>query len=85
MFAGTWCEELGISGWVLMGLFWATFLGLVLWAVSRLFAPRRVAKDLAGPTNEPYLRSASGPLDIDGDHTLRGELTSSERYLDKRR
>jgi len=26
-----------------MGLFWVTFLGLVLWVLSRLFAPPRGA------------------------------------------
>lgn len=36
---GAWCGQLGVGGWVLMGLFWVTFLGLVLWALSRLFAP----------------------------------------------
>jgi len=38
---GAWCGQLGVGGWVLMGLFWATFVGLVLWALSRLFAPVR--------------------------------------------
>ena len=40
MFLGPWCGQLGVGGWVLIGLFWATFVGLVLWAMSRLFAPR---------------------------------------------
>jgi hypothetical protein len=41
MILGAWCGQLGVGGWVLMGLFWATFVGLVLWALSRLFAPAR--------------------------------------------
>jgi len=39
MILGAWCQQPGVGGWVLMGLFWATFVGLVLWALSRLFAP----------------------------------------------
>jgi len=39
MIFGAWCQQPGVGGWVLMGLFWATFVGLVLWALSRLFAP----------------------------------------------
>jgi len=41
MILGAWCGQLGVGGWILMGLFWATFVGLVLWALSRLFAPVR--------------------------------------------
>lgn len=43
MFAGAWCGQSSVIGWVLMGLFWVTFLGLVLWAMSRLFPPTAVA------------------------------------------
>lgn len=39
MFAGALCGQSGLIGWVLMGLFWVTFLGLVVWAMSRLFGP----------------------------------------------
>jgi uncharacterized membrane protein len=83
MFAGAWCGQLGVGGWVLMGLFWATFLGLVLWAVSRLFGPGRVASGVDGDkrevddVNDLDLRLARGEQDISEYRALRAELTSS--------
>ncbi len=41
MFAGLVCGQTSVVAWVLMGLFWVTFVGLVLWALTRLFAPAR--------------------------------------------
>jgi len=70
MFAGAWCGQLGVGGWVLMGLFWATFLGLVLWAVSRLFGSGRVAGGVddgrheADDLDDLDLRLARGELDV---------------------
>ena len=37
MFAGAWCAKVGVGGWVLMGLLWATVWGRVRWEVSRRF------------------------------------------------
>ena len=37
MFAGLACGQTSVVAWVLMGLFWVTFVGLVLWALTRLF------------------------------------------------
>jgi len=83
MFAGAWCGQLGVGGWVLMGLFWATFLGLVLWAVSRLFSPGRVAdaaredKRDMDDARDLDLRLARGELNITEYRTRRGQLTST--------
>ena len=83
MFAGAWCGQLGVGGWVLMGLFWATFLGMVLWAVSRLFGSGRVAgsvdvdKREVDDVNDLDLRLARGELDVTQYRTLRDEPTSS--------
>jgi hypothetical protein len=86
MFAGVWCGQLGVGGWVLMGLFWGTFLGLVLWAVSRLFGRGPTAGGVAG--DEPVvddadnldLRLARGELDIAEYRILREELTSARHH-----
>jgi uncharacterized membrane protein len=86
MFAGVWCGQLGVGGWALMGLFWATFLGLVLWAVSRLFG--RDGRAGIGAGDQPVvddadnldLRLARGELDVAEYRTLREELTSSRRH-----
>ena len=82
MFAGAWCGQLGVGGWVLMGLFWATFLGLVLWAVSRLFGPGRMAGGVDGDkrdvddVNDLDLRLARGELDVTEYRALCDELIS---------
>jgi len=63
-----------------------SFLGLVLWAVSRLFAPARVADGLNGDKREVDdlhdldLRLARGQLHVSEYLTLREDLISSERY-----
>ncbi len=83
MFAGAWCGQLGVGGWILMGLFWASFLGLVLWAVNRLFGPARTAEgldSLGGDTDDLDLRLERGELDISEYQTLREELVSSVRH-----
>jgi uncharacterized membrane protein len=83
MFAGGWCGQLGVGGWALMGLFWATFVGLVLWAVSRLFGSGRVAGSVDGDKREVDdvddldLRLARGELDVTQYRALRDEPTSS--------
>jgi len=83
MFAGAWCGQLGVGGWVLMGLFWATFLGLVLWAVSRLFGSGRVAggadedRHEADDLDDLDLRLARGELNVTECRTLHEEPASS--------
>ena len=86
MFAGAWCGQLGVGGWVLMGLFWVTFCGLVLWAVSRLFGSGRVTGSVEGDKREVDdvddldLRLARGELDVTQYRTLRDEPTSSRLH-----
>ena len=84
MFAGAWCGQLGVGGWILMGLFWATFLGLVLWAVSRLFGPAQMAEgldadSLGADTGDLDLRLERGELDISEYESLRAERVWSGR------
>ena len=81
MFAGAWCGQLGAGGWVLMGLFWVTFLGLVLWAVGRLFGSGRgggVAEDRyeVGDPHDLDRRLARGELDLTEYRTLHEERAS---------
>ena len=86
MFAGAWCGQLGVGGWVLMGLFWVTFLGLVLWAVSRLFGSGRVAGSVDADKREVddlddlEIRLARGELDVTQYRALRDEPTSSRLH-----
>jgi len=78
MFLGAWCGQLGVGGWVLMGLFWVTFLGLVLWVLSRLFAPPRGDGDLHENDLDP--RSPLEQMDPSGCRTLPEETTSFGRH-----
>lgn len=40
MFAGSYCGGMGLVGWLLMITFWAALIGLVVWAITRLFPDR---------------------------------------------
>jgi hypothetical protein len=73
MFTAAWCGEMSVGGWILMGLFWATFLGLVLWALSRLFAGPR-GHDGVHDVDDLDQQLARGQIDASEYRTLRDEL-----------
>jgi len=77
MILGAWCGQLGVGGWILMGLFWATFVGLVLWALSRLFAPVREDDVLHENADDLDQRWARAQMDLSEYQTPREELTTS--------
>lgn len=79
MFLGAWCGQMGVAGWILMGLFRVTFLGLVLWALSRLFAGLRV-DGVHEDVDDLDQQLARGQIDPSEYRTLREELTSSGRH-----
>ena len=79
MILGAWCGQLGVGGWLLMGLFWATFVGLVLWALSRLFAPVREDDVLHESADDLDQRWAREQMDLADYQTPRAELTTSAR------
>jgi hypothetical protein len=84
MIGGAWCGQLGLVGWVLMGLFWASFLALVLWALSRMFAPVHrddILPEDADDQDQPWPR---GQMDLCEHQTLHEELTASARHRDGR-
>jgi hypothetical protein len=58
MFPGAGCGQMSVGGWVLMGLFWVTFLGLVLWALTRLFSSSRGDGSLHEDSDDLALRLA---------------------------
>jgi hypothetical protein len=78
------CGQLGVGGWVLMGLIWATFVGLVLWALSRLFAPIREDEVLHQDADDLSQLRAREQMDPSEYRTLRKELTTSTRQRDRR-
>jgi len=77
MILGAWCGQLGVGGWILMGLFWATFVGLVLWALSRLFAPVREDDVLHENADDLDQRWARAQMDLSEYQTPREKLTTS--------
>jgi hypothetical protein len=72
MILGAWRSQLGVGGWVLMGLFWVTFVGLVLWALSRLFAPVREDDVLREKADDLDQRWAPERMNLSEYRTLRG-------------
>jgi putative membrane protein len=76
MFGTAFCDGMGVGGWVVMIAFWAVFLGLIVWAVTRIF-----------PTDEPRhdsraeldRRLAAGEIDPDTYRSVRDELTGAGR------
>ena len=76
MIPGAWCGQLGVGGWILMGLFWATFVGLVLWALSRMFAPVRddnVVHEDSDDLDQPWAREQ---MDLSDYQTPQEKLTT---------
>jgi hypothetical protein len=82
MILGAWCGQLGVGGWVLMGLLWATFLGLVLWALSQLFAPVRGDGVLHENADDLGQRWERDHLGLSEYRTRREEYTASTRQRD---
>ena len=78
MFSGTWCGSMGAAGWLVMTLFWATFLGLAVWAVTRMFTPTGgpAAED---PRDVLDRRLAAGDLTADEYRSMRDRLSGAAR------
>lgn len=77
MFSGTWCGGMGVGGWLVMILFWATFLGLAVWAVTSMFPPARTRDLAADPLAVLDRRLAAGELDPDTYRRTREELADA--------
>lgn len=83
MILDAWCGQLGVGGWVLMGLFWAAFMGLVLWSLSRLFAPVREDQVLH-ETADDLDQRAPEQMDLSEYQTPREKLTAPAPQQDRR-
>ena len=74
-----WDNGMGAGGWVLMILAWVALLGLIVWAISRLFPTRpggesREQKTLETPEEILAGRLARGEIDTDEYARLRDAL-----------
>ena len=67
---GLWCTQMGAGGWISMIVVWAVVVGLVLWAVGRLF-PAQVPRD---PRALLDARLASGEITPEEYRSVRDEL-----------
>ena len=67
------CTAGGVGGWALMAVVWVAVVGLVVWAVCRMFPERR------DPGARALLdaRLASGEIDLDTYRRLRDELAAT--------
>ena len=68
---GPWCAQMDASSWLGMVVVWAVVIGLVVWAVTRLFPNGRAAVDARAVLDE---RLARGEIDADAYRRLRSEL-----------
>jgi hypothetical protein len=78
MFPGAWCGHLGVGAWALIGLFWATFLSLVVWAVGRLFTPSRSVEGPDPDADHLDLRLGRGRADLREYGAMREDVASQE-------
>ncbi|HEX6668767.1 MAG TPA: hypothetical protein VF061_04375 [Gemmatimonadales bacterium] len=70
---------MGAGGWLVMALFWGTFLALAVWAVTRLLAPTPGGAAVDGSQDVLDRRLATGELDLDTYRRLRDELAVGSR------
>lgn len=67
---GLWCTQMSAGSWFAMVAVWAVVLGLVVWAVCRLFPARR-SPDLQAVLDA---RLASGDIDPETYQQVRHQL-----------
>ena len=72
-------HAMGAGAWILMALFWITFLALVVFALVRLFPAAGPARTQGhSPVEEPRAildrRLASGEIDDEDYERLKGKL-----------
>ena len=75
MFSDQLCGGMGVGGWLVMVLFWGAFLGLAVWAVTRLITPAPLNRPVDDPLAALDHRMAVGEIDLDTYRGLRDELS----------
>jgi putative membrane protein len=76
MFGIGYCGGMGVAGWALMVGFWLAVIGLVIWALTRLFPSGGRRSDIEAELDR---RLASGELDAATYQHVRDELTGAGR------
>lgn len=79
MFDGSLCGGMGAAGWIVMITFWGAFVGLAVWAVSRLVATPANDGSRSDAMDTLDRRLAAGEVDPETYRRLRDELSLSSR------
>lgn len=79
MFNGTLCGGMGATGWLVMITFWGAFVGLAVWAVTRLVGSPANEGTRSEAMDTLDRRLATGDVDPETYRRLRDELSLSSR------
>lgn len=74
-----WYGDMSVAGWLLMMLFWVALLGVIVWAVARLFPARHGAPGELAERPEEILdrRLAQGEIDQETYEAMRARLRTA--------
>ena len=75
----SWDGGMGVTGWVLMTVFWVALIAGVVWALANLFPVRRDGSTVAPERPEDVLdrRLAAGEIDAAAYDELRSKLRAA--------
>ncbi len=76
MFDAGLCNGMGVGGWVLMIGFWVAFLGLIVWALTRIFPTDESLRDAQRTLDR---RLAAGEIDPQTYRVVQDEITGAGR------
>ncbi len=75
----SWDGSMGVTGWLLMTVFWVALIAGIVWAVGNLFPSRRDGSTVTPQRPEDVLdrRLAAGEIDAATYDELRGKLRAA--------
>jgi putative membrane protein len=81
MFGAGVCSGMGAGGWALMIGVWVTVIGVVVWAVTRIFPADASLRDAQRRLDR---RLAAGEIDPRTYHAIQEELTGRQSTAARR-
>ena len=74
-----WDGDMGVTGWLLMTVFWVALIAAVVWAVANLVPSRRDGSTVLPERPEDVLdrRLAAGEIDAAAYDELRSKLRAA--------
>lgn len=75
----SWDGGMGVTGWLLMTVFWVALIAGIVWAVGNLLPTRRDGSTVAAERPEEILdrRLAAGEIDTAAYEELRSKLRAA--------